>query len=194
LKTALVNLIDGAGLGEVNPVEQAFIDAGMVYAVGSNFASQGGMGELVDLGPAPTHNYGTLYHYTDEAGQNGIVSSGEMWPSTKAKDPTDARLGDGQYFTDIAPGTMTEEKLASLFYRNSNKAYKVTHFVEVSVRSLDIHTDADRPHIMVILNSGNLNVRGLLMTSGRNSPSRNLPASEPIARWGGGIGGGGGGE
>ena len=31
--------------------------------------------------------------------------SGELWPSTKAARPTDAKYGDGQYFTDVKPRT-----------------------------------------------------------------------------------------
>ncbi|GAA1998920.1 hypothetical protein GCM10009799_27460 [Nocardiopsis rhodophaea] len=47
-----------------------------------------------------THNCGgdtpgTLYHYTNQAGHDGILSSGKMYPSWKANNPKDARYGDG---------------------------------------------------------------------------------------------------
>lgn len=43
----------------------------------------------------------TLFHYTSEAGLQGILDSCEINPSLKATNPNDARYGDGQYFSDI---------------------------------------------------------------------------------------------
>lgn len=49
----------------------------------------------------------TLYHYTTEAGKNGIESS-RVIRQSKSKDGTgrdDARFGDGVYLTTLAPDT-----------------------------------------------------------------------------------------
>jgi hypothetical protein len=48
----------------------------------------------------------TLFHYTDEAGQNGILDSGQLNPSLKSVNPADARYGNGQYLSDVQPGSM----------------------------------------------------------------------------------------
>lgn len=52
----------------------------------------------------------TLYHYTDEAGLDGIVSSGELRPSLGSVNPNDDRYGNGQYVSDIVPGTRASER------------------------------------------------------------------------------------
>jgi hypothetical protein len=54
---------------------------------------------LADVAPTPT-----LFHYTDEAGMNGILDSHALNPSLKSLNLADARYGDGQYLSDIAPG------------------------------------------------------------------------------------------
>ncbi|MEI3614626.1 HYD1 signature containing ADP-ribosyltransferase family protein [Pseudogracilibacillus sp. SO30301A] len=38
-----------------------------------------------------------LYHYTNENGLNGILSSNKLNPSLKTNNPKDVRYGDGQY-------------------------------------------------------------------------------------------------
>lgn len=43
----------------------------------------------------------SLYHYTSEAGEAGILNSGVLWSSLA--EIRDAVHGSGQYFTDIAP-------------------------------------------------------------------------------------------
>ncbi|MEU4240265.1 HYD1 signature containing ADP-ribosyltransferase family protein [Actinoplanes sp. NPDC026619] len=176
MKTALTNLIDGPGLSGIPPVEREFIDQGMVFAVGSAFAPEGGMGELMPMPPEPAHEWNSLYHYTDEDGMNGIVKSGEIRQSTGEN----ARFGDGQYFSDVRPGSMPLYKMSELFFRTSKKADRITHYVEISVRSLDVQEP--RPHTMVVLNSGNLNVRGLMIAAGGNGPPKMAPM-EPTSRW-----------
>ena len=44
-----------------------------------------------------------LYHYTNEAGMQGILDSEALNPSLKAINPNDVRYDNGQYLSDIAP-------------------------------------------------------------------------------------------
>jgi HYD1 signature containing ADP-ribosyltransferase len=56
-----------------------------------------------------------LYHYSTVKGHAEIVSSETLRPSLKAVNPRDARFGDGQYLSDILPGTKSPGQLAFLF-------------------------------------------------------------------------------
>ncbi|MEV6655401.1 HYD1 signature containing ADP-ribosyltransferase family protein [Streptomyces sp. NPDC051219] len=108
----------------------------------------------------------SLYHYTNEAGHDGIISSGEMRPSLKANNPKDARYGDGQYLTDIRPGTKTLGQLSAAFLRVPWAGRKFTHYIEIDVRGLDVVEG--RPGVFVIPNSGPLDLTGRIVGSGRN--------------------------
>lgn len=46
-----------------------------------------------------------MYHYADDAGLKGILSSRQLNASLKKLSPKDARYGNGQYLSDITPGT-----------------------------------------------------------------------------------------
>ncbi|MET8827826.1 HYD1 signature containing ADP-ribosyltransferase family protein [Streptomyces sp. NPDC004610] len=125
-------------------------------------------GESEEAAPAEAASEGpqSLYHYTNEAGHDGILSSGEMRPSLKANNPKDARYGDGQYLTDIRPGTKTLGQLSAAFLRVPWAGRKFTHYIEIDVRGLDVVEG--RPGVFVILNSGSLDLTGRILNSGRN--------------------------
>lgn len=108
----------------------------------------------------------SLYHYTNEAGHDGIISSGELRPSLKANNPKDARYGDGQYLTDIKPGTKTPGQLSAAFLRVPWAGKKFSHYVEIDVGGLDVRQG--RPGVYVIPNSGPLVLTGRILGSGRN--------------------------
>src|SRR5262245_18038296 len=61
------------------------------------------LGKLLGRSEAATRK--TLYHYTDEAGLKGITESKSLWASTKAANPGDVKFGNGQYLSDVVPGT-----------------------------------------------------------------------------------------
>jgi hypothetical protein len=107
-----------------------------------------------------------LYHYTNEAGHDGILQSGEMRPSLKANNPKDARYGDGQYLTDIEPGTKTQGQLSAAFLRVPWAGQKFTHFLEIDVTGLDVVEG--RPGVFVVPGSGPLDLTGRIVRSGRN--------------------------
>ncbi|WP_307725316.1 HYD1 signature containing ADP-ribosyltransferase family protein, partial [Flavobacterium columnare] len=118
----------------------------------------------VNLGTAPKGT--TLYHYTNEKGLNGILESKEIFPSVKALNPKDARLGDGQYFSNITPGTKTPAQLASSFVRRPNP-HIFTHYVAIDVSGLEIHQGLNRKDVFVILNNSNLDIDGRIIDSGK---------------------------
>jgi RHS repeat-associated protein len=109
----------------------------------------------------------TLYHYTDEAGMRGIVNSGELNPSTRARNPQDARYGDGQYLTDIAPGTMTPAQLSRAFIGQPFQGQRFTHVVEVDVTGLNVVQG--RPGVFVVPNNAPLDVSGRIVSFGRGA-------------------------
>jgi hypothetical protein len=79
-----------------------------------------------------------LYHYTDENGMNGIIESSELNASTKANNPNDVRYGNGQYMSDIIPGTKTSTQLSREFLGMPFQGQWFTHYVEVDVTGLEV--------------------------------------------------------
>ncbi|HLL88277.1 MAG TPA: HYD1 signature containing ADP-ribosyltransferase family protein, partial [Tepidisphaeraceae bacterium] len=108
----------------------------------------------------------SLYHYTNEAGMNGIVSSGELRPSLWYVGTKDVRYGNGQYLSDIVPGSRTPIQLAREFIRTPNK-YRFTNYVEVNVGGLRVIQGADRPSVFVVPNSSSLDVSTRIISSGK---------------------------
>lgn len=106
-----------------------------------------------------------LYHYTNEAGMNGIIKSGNLRPSLKALNPKDVRYGEGQYLTDIMPGTKTARQLSSSFIRVPNP-YKYTHYVGINVTGLNVQMGRDA--VYVIPNTKVLDISKRIVNYGKN--------------------------
>jgi len=119
----------------------------------------------VDLGVAPEGT--SLYHYTNEKGMQGILDSEEIWPSIKANNPKDVRLGNGHYLSDIEPGTKKPNQLAASFIRTPNK-YRFTHYIEIDVSGLRNHQGLNRKDIFVILGDENLDISNRVKSSGKH--------------------------
>ncbi len=79
-----------------------------------------------------------LWHYTDEQGLRGIRESCVLRPSLRETAPTDARYGDGQYLTDIPPGSMHPRQLSRRLMGMPWLAGRFTHYVEVDVAGLTL--------------------------------------------------------
>ena len=122
--------------------------------------------------PVLVHNYGgssddtpnTLYHYTNEKGQNAILESNELKPSLKANNPNDARFGDGQYLSDLLPDEYSPIQLASRFIHRPNR-YKYTHFIEILVEGLNVVKGRDG--VYVIPNQDSLDLTGRIIRWGK---------------------------
>ncbi|HCQ6997709.1 TPA: hypothetical protein OL686_004624, partial [Escherichia coli] len=107
-----------------------------------------------------------LYHYTDDDGLAGILRSKEIRPSLKANNPKDAYYGDGQYFTDIIPGTKTNNQLSRAFVRIPFLGNKFKNYVAVDVTGLNVIKGRDG--VYVINNSESLNIDGRIIGFGAN--------------------------
>ena len=107
----------------------------------------------------------TLYHYTTAKGLAGIASSETLRPALKAVNPKDARYGDGQYLSDIVPGTKTPGQLAYTFLNDPRGWRRFTHYVEIDVTGLTVVEG--RPGVLVIPNTTDLNLAGRIVTVDR---------------------------
>ena len=106
----------------------------------------------------------TLFRYTNEEGLTGILESRELRPSLKAVNPKDVRYGNGQYLSDIVPGTKTPAHLSREFLGNPFQGARYTHFIEIDVRGLDLIQG--RPGVFVVPNENLLDLTGRILRSG----------------------------
>jgi hypothetical protein len=108
----------------------------------------------------------TLFHYTDAAGQKGILDSGRLNPSLRELNPNDARYGNGQYLSDIKPGTMTSNQLSRAFLGAPFWGSRFTNFVEVNVTGLNVVEG--RAGVFVVPNEVPLDLIGRIVDWGAN--------------------------
>jgi len=101
-----------------------------------------------------------LYHYTDAKGLEAILSSNRLNPSIRAQNPADASYGDGQYLTDIAPGTKNPGKLTRALIGRPFPTSKFTHYVEIDATYLNVHHG--RSGVAFVLNDGPLDLADIL--------------------------------
>jgi hypothetical protein len=106
----------------------------------------------------------TLFHYTDAAGLQGILSSGLLWSSKSTTSPRDVRYGNGQYLTDIVPGTMTAAQVSRALLGHPFSAVRFSHFLEIDITGL--HVIKGRRHVLVIPNENALDVTGRVVRYG----------------------------
>jgi hypothetical protein len=106
----------------------------------------------------------TLFHYTNEAGHAGILESKTLNPSLKALNPSDARYGNGQYMSDILPGTKSPAQLSREFLGMPFQGSRFTHWVEVDVSGLNVVEG--RPGVFVVPNEGALDLAGRIRSAG----------------------------
>ena len=105
-----------------------------------------------------------LYHYTDESGLAGILSSGRLDASTRARNPRDVRYGDGQYLSDIPPGTKGPSQLSRHFLNLPFFGHRFTHYVAIEVEGLAWFEG--RTGVFVIPNDQPLDLTGRIVGSG----------------------------
>ncbi|WP_207303530.1 hemagglutinin repeat-containing protein [Komagataeibacter xylinus] len=143
----------------------------------SNSIDAGGMqdapaslsgGINIDSLPSIEKNYlnnNILYHYTTESALKKILESGYLNPSLKEKNPKDARYGDGQYLTDVAPGTTTPAKLSRALVGLPWSGDKFTHYLAIDTTGLNVILG--RKNVFVVPNSGPLDISDRLTSSGK---------------------------
>jgi hypothetical protein len=106
----------------------------------------------------------TLFHYTNQKGLTGILDSGNLRPSLKAVNPSDVRYGNGQYLSDIVPGTKTPAQLSREFLGQPFQGSKYTHYLKIDVSGLN--AIQGRPGVFVVPNEVPLNLGGRIINSG----------------------------
>ncbi|GAA1559021.1 hypothetical protein GCM10009678_47590 [Actinomadura kijaniata] len=107
-----------------------------------------------------------LWHYTDEQGQRSILESRCLLPSLKDGNPKDARYGDGQYLSDVHPGTMSAAQLARCFVRVPWLSSRFTHYIEVDVTGLELVLC--RRHVILVPGREPLALEGRIVCWGVN--------------------------
>lgn len=108
----------------------------------------------------------TLWHYTTWPRLRAICESSFLNPSLRSSNPRDARYGDGQYVTDIPPGTLPPERLAYALVRSPYASRRFTHYLEVDVTGLEVV--CGREHVYVIPSRLPLDLRGRIVSWGKN--------------------------
>jgi hypothetical protein len=119
--------------------------------------------DLGSLVPEPQRAK-TLYHYTTREGLTAILNSGELNPSLKALNPADARYGNGQYLSDIAPGSVTPAQLSRAFLMNPFQGARFTHFLEINTE--DLNVVYGREGVFVVPNEKALDISGRVFSFG----------------------------
>ncbi|MFE4195610.1 HYD1 signature containing ADP-ribosyltransferase family protein [Paenarthrobacter sp. NPDC056912] len=109
---------------------------------------------------------GSLYHYTDEAGMKGILGSKQLRPSLSSVNPKDARYGNGQYLSDIGPGTKTCAQLSRCFLGMPFQPQRFSNFVEVDVAGLNVVKGRDA--VFVVPGETDLDLTGRILSWGAN--------------------------
>ena len=107
-----------------------------------------------------------LFHYTDDAGLEGILNSNKLNPSLKANNPKDARYGNGQYLSDISPGTMANAQLSRRFIANPFQGNKFKNYVAIDVTGLKVIKG--RSGVFVIPNEKAIGIGGRIRSVGAN--------------------------
>ena len=108
----------------------------------------------------------TLYHYTSEKGLAGILDTGTLNPSLKANNPKDARYGNGQYFTDIAPGSKSNGQLSREFYATPWKYRQTSHYLEIDTNGLNVIKG--REGVYLVPNESSLDITNRIVNYGEN--------------------------
>lgn len=111
-----------------------------------------------------TNGLRTMFHYTSMQGHMGILKSKQIWPSLRANNPKDARYGEGQYVSDIVPGSKRPGQLSMIFLRIPWAGRRFTHYVGLNVRGLEVIYG--RPNVFLIRNALPLDISGRLVSHG----------------------------
>jgi hypothetical protein len=83
----------------------------------------------------------------------------------KAVNPKDVRYGEGQYLSDIVPGTKTPGQPSYAFLNDPRGWRRFTHFVEIDVTGLTVVEG--RAGVFVIPNNQDLSLAGRIVSSGQ---------------------------
>ncbi len=106
-----------------------------------------------------------MYHYTSEKGYKGILESKKIKPSLRANNPKDARFGDGQYMSEIRPGSKRPGQLSMIFFGIPWAGKRFTHHIDIDTIGLIVVYG--RKHVYVIKNNRDLDINDRLKGHGK---------------------------
>ncbi len=95
---------------------------------------------------------------------DGILESGKLNPSLKANNPNDCFYGEGQYLSDIIPGTKTPAQLSRNFINNPFQGKKYSYYVGIDVSDLEVKYGRD--NVFVIINQNPLDLTNRIISYG----------------------------
>ena len=85
-------------------------------------------------------------------------------PSLQMVNPKDARHGDGQYLSDILPGSHTPGRLARVFLNDPRGWRRFTNYVAVDVTGLAVVQC--RPNVYLVAGNDELDLNGRIVGHG----------------------------
>jgi hypothetical protein len=106
----------------------------------------------------------TLYPFTTAKALASILRSQKLNASTRRTSPKDVRYGNGQYLTDIEPGTLPPARLTRALIGLPFDRGWFTHFLEIDVTGLELNPA--RKHVSVVPNTKALSLMGRIVRSG----------------------------
>jgi HYD1 signature containing ADP-ribosyltransferase len=127
----------------------------------------------------------SLYHYTTEYGQLAIIESGVLRPSLTKPNGRDVLLGEGQYFTSIAPetiicrsitemtsfqqqtGKLSLFQLANRIMRGTPSPEKLDYFIEIDTSNLITKQSSEYEYIYIHESSINLEISNRIVRWGK---------------------------
>jgi HYD1 signature containing ADP-ribosyltransferase len=127
----------------------------------------------------------SLYHYTTEYGQLAIIESGVLRPSLTKPNGRDVLLGEGQYFTSIAPetiicrsrtemtflqqqaGNLSLLQLSRHILGGSLSLKKLDYFIEFDVSNLVIRHSTEYEYIYLYESKIDLDVSSRIIRWGQ---------------------------
>ncbi len=108
-----------------------------------------------------------LYHYTNQAGYEGILKTNKILPSLKANNPKDARFGEGQYLSDIVPNTKRPSQLSMIFFGIPWAGKRFHYHINIDVDGLNVIYG--RQYVYVIQSGEPLDISKRLSGHGRSN-------------------------
>lgn len=105
-----------------------------------------------------------IYHYTTDQGLSGILKDQAILPSLEGG--ADARYGSGQYFTDLAPGSMTRGQIARRIYGQPWAGNRLNNVIILDSNGLSLVNPA--PNIFLNPSTEPLSVTGRIIYAGPN--------------------------
>jgi HYD1 signature containing ADP-ribosyltransferase len=127
----------------------------------------------------------SLYHYTTEYGLFAIIESGLLRPSLAKPNGRDILLGEGQYFTSLAPeivacrsltnmtttqiesGQISLLQLANRIMRGTPSPEKLDYFIEFDVSNMIIMHSNEYKYIYVHESKIDLDISSRIIRSGK---------------------------